>query len=80
MNMYVVERVPVEASADETVRHDTGTAPTQRLSSQLPQPVEWRWSPDPTETESPASHVEDDHSLSAALLRALAWASLHPWG
>ena len=79
MQTYVVDRtravdapaVRVEPAELRAVERDPGDQARQR--------EEWRWVPDPSEVELPARSAGPDPGLSG-VIRALVWATLHPWG
>ena len=79
MQTYVVDRmravdapvVQVEPAELRPVERDPGDRARQR--------EEWRWVPDPSEVELPVGSARPETGLSG-VIRALVWATLHPWG
>lgn len=54
---------------------DAGGLPPE--DHQFPRSGGWRWIPDPDEGDLPSSPAGRETSLSAVVLQALAWATLH---
>lgn len=48
--------------------------------SQAPRQLAWRWVPDRDEDQTSTPRSENELWPSEALIKALAWASLHAWG
>ena len=76
MGVPVHDRVgPVAGSALPADRRSVGRG-GRSAHGELGLRIGWRWVPEPDETDAPAPTAEDEPRLRAALIRALAWASL----
>jgi hypothetical protein len=76
MDIRVGDRVQrVAESAQPADPRDLGPN-SREPQGKLRLQIGWRWIPDPQETEAPVPTTEDRSGLRAALIRALAWASL----
>lgn len=79
--MDVAERAhAIDVGATERNPPDVGTGEPEPASRRLPQQAEWRWSPDPAEVDVPTPPSSPDAGSWGALIRALAWATLHHGG